>query len=348
MASTIARNAAEMVKPLRLAAGTPRSRPRRPAAARRAQAAASRPRRTAATPATIGARRAARLCPTTSARSARVTAPVIGCSGPGPLARLSVERPLARSRRSGYAVVTLPGHRLPPVPPQDPAVRAAAHLLHAELDRRLRRPRGPRGARLPRDEGPAGDLGAVHRGASSCPRSRRPPLTARLDQLEPAPRPARAVLRRGRVLRARWRCWRRRSRCRWCSCSRCVDGVLMLTARGLSRGAVNAVLQPAGRAAGGQRAAQHRLRRLEHRRRRAGRRCSSTSFGVGTALAVDAASFARDRRADGDVPRTCPGQHEEREPFLDAAALRPALRAHATASPGSCSAARRSRSCSSR
>ena len=31
-----------------------------------------------------------------------------------------------------------------------------------------------------------------------------------------------------------------------CSCSRSLDGVLMLTARGLSRGAVNGVLQPAG------------------------------------------------------------------------------------------------------
>ena len=72
-----------------------------------------------------------------------------------------------------------------------------------------------------------------------------PALTARLDQL-----PLRRVLPRStsarRCASASWRCSRPRSRCPLVLALALIDGILMLTARGLSRGAVNAVLQPAG------------------------------------------------------------------------------------------------------
>ena len=111
------------------------------------------------------------------------------------------------------------GHRVAPVPPQDPAVRAAAHLLHAELDRRLRRSRRARGARVPRDQGPAGDLGAVHHGGVPA-RLRRARAHRPAGPAPAAPRAPRALRRRGRRASASWRCSRRRSRWRSCSCSR--------------------------------------------------------------------------------------------------------------------------------
>ena len=71
-----------------------------------------------------------------------------------------------------------------------------------------------------------------------------------------------------------------------------VDGILMLTARGLTRGAVNAVLQPDGLLREGNGAAQRRLRGRQRRRRRRSAACSSRRAASSTALAVDAASFA--------------------------------------------------------
>ncbi|HYI19440.1 MAG TPA: MFS transporter [Solirubrobacteraceae bacterium] len=107
-----------------------------------------------------------------------------------------------------------------------------------------------------------------------------------------------------------------------------VDGILMLTARGLSRGAVNAVLQPAGELRAG-----NALLNIGFAVSSIGGAALGgllvESFGVGTALAVDAASFA----VIAVLMATCrhlPGQHEEREPFL--ARLRSGLR-HARRDP---------------
>ena len=70
-----------------------------------------------------------------------------------------------------------------------------------------------------------------------------------------------------------------------------VDGILMLTARGLSRGAVNAILQPAGELRAG-----NALLNIGFAVSSIGGAALGgllvDSFGVGTALAVDAASFA--------------------------------------------------------
>ena len=114
----------------------------------------------------------------------------------------------------------------------------------------------------------------------------------------------------------------------------------MLTARGLSRGAVNAVLEPAGAAARGQRAAQHRLRgRAASAAPRSAARWSR-SFGVATALAVDAASFAVVARACSPPRATCPARREPARAVHRARARGPALRAHG---PRRAAAARRSR-----
>src|SRR5829696_10126694 len=98
-------------------------------------------------------------------------------------------------------MVTLRGHHHAPIPPEDPAVRAAAHLLHAEFDRRLRRPGGARRAGLSRDEGPARDVGAVHRGRVPA-RVRVAAAHGAPGPAAPAPRAAGAVPGRGLVLRS--------------------------------------------------------------------------------------------------------------------------------------------------
>jgi predicted MFS family arabinose efflux permease len=107
-----------------------------------------------------------------------------------------------------------------------------------------------------------------------------------------------------------------------------VDGVLMLTARGLSRGAVNAVLQPAGELRSG-----NALLNIGFAVSSIGGAALGgllvDSFGVSTALAVDAASFA----VIAVLMATCrhlPGEHADREPFL--ARLRSGLR-HAVRDP---------------
>jgi predicted MFS family arabinose efflux permease len=93
-----------------------------------------------------------------------------------------------------------------------------------------------------------------------------------------------------------------------------LDGVLMLTARGLTRGVVNAVLQPAG------------LLREGNGLLNVGFAFASVggaalggvlvaTFGASTALAVDAASFA----VIAGILVTCrhlPSAHAERQPFL--------------------------------
>jgi predicted MFS family arabinose efflux permease len=93
-----------------------------------------------------------------------------------------------------------------------------------------------------------------------------------------------------------------------------LDGILMLTARGLSRGAVNAVLQPAGELRAG-----NALLNVGFAVSSVGGAALGgllvDAFGVGTALAVDAASFA----VIALLMATCahlPGEHEEREPFF--------------------------------
>ena len=122
--------------------------------------------------------------------------------------------------------------------------------------------------------------------------------------------------------------------------------MLMLTARGLTRGVVNGVLQPGG------------LLREGNGLLNVGFAISSVggaalggvlvaSFGASTALAVDAASFA----IIAAVLATCrhlPAAHAERQPFLERvrAGLRP--RAERPPHAASWSAARRSRSSSSR
>ena len=94
-----------------------------------------------------------------------------------------------------------------------------------------------------------------------------------------------------------------------------VDGALMLTARGLTRGLVNAVLQPVG------------LLRAGNGLLNVGFAISSVggaalggllvdSFGASAALAVDAASFA----VIAAILATCahlPSAHAERQPFMD-------------------------------
>jgi MFS family permease len=94
-----------------------------------------------------------------------------------------------------------------------------------------------------------------------------------------------------------------------------VDGMLMLTARGLTRGVVNGVLQPSG------------LLREGNGLLNVGFAISSVGgaalggvlvelYGAGTALAVDAASFA----IIAAVLATCrhlPSAHAERQPFLE-------------------------------
>jgi MFS family permease len=94
-----------------------------------------------------------------------------------------------------------------------------------------------------------------------------------------------------------------------------VDGMLMLTARGLTRGVVNGVLQPSG------------LLREGNGLLNVGFAISSVGgaalggvlvevYGPGTALAVDAASFA----IIAAVLATCrhlPSAHAERQPFLE-------------------------------
>jgi len=94
-----------------------------------------------------------------------------------------------------------------------------------------------------------------------------------------------------------------------------IDGMLMLTARGLTRGVVNGVLQPGG------------LLREGNGLLNVGFAVSSVggaalggvlvgSFGASTALAVDAASFA----IIAAVLATCrhlPSAHAERQPFLE-------------------------------
>jgi predicted MFS family arabinose efflux permease len=92
-----------------------------------------------------------------------------------------------------------------------------------------------------------------------------------------------------------------------------IDGVLMLTARGLSRGAVNAVLQPAGQLRAG-----NGLLNIGFAVASVGGSALGgllvASFGVEAALAVDAASFA----LIAVLLATCrhlPTAQTEREPF---------------------------------
>ena len=89
------------------------------------------------------------------------------------------------------------------------------------------------------------------------------------------------VPRRRRPLRA----------ARSCSCSGSIDGTLAITGRGLTRGAVAALLQPRGLISRGQRADEPRLRRVLGVRRGARRRADRRLRAVSVALLVDAASF---------------------------------------------------------
>ena len=108
-----------------------------------------------------------------------------------------------------------------------------------------------------------------------------------------------------------------------------IDGILMLTARGLSRGAVNAVLRPAGELRAGNGLLNIGFAIAERRRRRPGRPARARRSGWSSALAVDACSFL----VIALLMATCrhlSGEHEDREPFLSR--LRSGLR-HAMRDP---------------
>jgi predicted MFS family arabinose efflux permease len=107
-----------------------------------------------------------------------------------------------------------------------------------------------------------------------------------------------------------------------------IDGILMLTARGLSRGAVNAVLRPAGELRAG-----NGLLNIGFAISSVGGAALGgllvDQLGVGSALAVDAASFLAIAVLMGTC-RHLPGEHRDREPFL--ARLRSGL-SHARRDP---------------
>jgi predicted MFS family arabinose efflux permease len=94
-----------------------------------------------------------------------------------------------------------------------------------------------------------------------------------------------------------------------------IDGVLMLTARGLSRGAVNAVLAPHGRLREG-----NGLLNVGFALASIGGAALGGGlvqwFGISAALAVDAASFALIALLLATSSHL-PGSREEREPFRD-------------------------------
>jgi MFS family permease len=94
-----------------------------------------------------------------------------------------------------------------------------------------------------------------------------------------------------------------------------VDGILMLTARGITRGAVNAVLQPSGQLREG-----NGLLNVGFAVSSVGGAALGgllvDAYGASAALAVDAASFA----VIAAILVTCrhlPSAHAERQPFLD-------------------------------
>ena len=115
-----------------------------------------------------------------------------------------------------------------------------------------------------------------------------------------------------------------------------IDGILMLTARGLSRGAVNAVLRPAGELRAG-----NGLLNIGFAISSVGGAALGgllvDQLGVGSALAVDAASFLVIAVLMGTC-RHLPGRAPGARAVPRAPALRPEPRA---ARPGHAAAARR-------